>query len=481
MAKKKVLLTGASGSMGGEAFKELLRRKDKYDIVLLLRPRLQNRIAFRKYDGKNGVRIVWGNLGNYEDVLKAVSGVDHVLHAAAFISPRADRDPRRCGWSNKTGTENIVRAIKEQPNCDDIRLVSVGSVAEYGDRLPPVHWLKVGDPMISSIGDYYAVTKMWAERAVIESGLKYWAILRQTFIAIPRIYAIMDPIMFHQPLNTHIEIITVEDAGYGLAQTLECPDEFYGRVYNMAGGPSCRVVYSDYMNRFFKIFGMGDFRKVLPRNWFALRNFHCGWYMDTWILNEYLGHWRQSTEDQLKQGEEATPAILKYGGKIAPSSVAKAFMRLMADPVKWINRNDKEKICAFLGSREKWEQIGGWDEYSFERDERDLRVETDPLTKQYTLSDMQELAKSRGGECLSKEYADLKTRMNWKCAFGHEWEATPKSPLTGHWCPECMPPPWKWDEVAKKDPALANIYYNTHDKDESQCVDWLYRPLDFLK
>jgi nucleoside-diphosphate-sugar epimerase len=351
--------------MGGVAFKELLNRRDKYDIVLLLRPRMQNKIAFGKYDGKNGVKIVWGNLGNYEDVLKAVNGVDHVLHAAAFISPRADRNPKRCGMSNKTGTENIVRAIKQQPNHDEIRLVSIGSVAEYGDRLPPVHWIKVGDPIWVSVGDYYGVTKMWAERAVIESGLKYWAILRQTFIAIPRIYAIMDPIMFHQPPNTHIEIITVEDAGYGLVQTLECPDDFYGRVYNMGGGPSCRVVYSDYIGRFFEIFRMGDYRKILPRNWFALRNFHCGWYQDSWILNKYLGHWRQSAEDQLKQAENATPSIIKYGGKIAPNSAAKAFMRTMADPLKWINRNDKEKICAFFGSREKWEPIGVWDEYSF--------------------------------------------------------------------------------------------------------------------
>jgi len=33
MSKKRVLLTGASGSMGGEALKELLRRKDGYDVV----------------------------------------------------------------------------------------------------------------------------------------------------------------------------------------------------------------------------------------------------------------------------------------------------------------------------------------------------------------------------------------------------------------------------------------------------------------
>jgi thioester reductase-like protein len=46
MSKKRVLLTGASGSMGGEALKELLRRKDDYDVVLLIRPSKQNRRAF---------------------------------------------------------------------------------------------------------------------------------------------------------------------------------------------------------------------------------------------------------------------------------------------------------------------------------------------------------------------------------------------------------------------------------------------------
>ena len=94
--KKRVLLTGASGSMGGEAFKELLRRRDKCDIVLLLRPSKQNREAFGKYDGQSGVTIVWGDLCNPDDVLKAVNGVDHVLHPAALIAPEADDKPKQC-------------------------------------------------------------------------------------------------------------------------------------------------------------------------------------------------------------------------------------------------------------------------------------------------------------------------------------------------------------------------------------------------
>ena len=480
MAKQRVLLTGSSGSMGGEALKELLRRKDKYDVRLLLRPSKKNKKDFNKYEGQEGIEIVWGDLGKLDDVLKAVNGVEHVLHPAALVSPEADHNPPLCNRSNRIGTENIIEAVRRQPgNGDNISLVTISSIAIYGDRLPPKHWVKVGDPLKPSVGDYYAITKMGAERAVIESGLKHWAVMRQTFITIPNILSLMDPIMFHQPPETHIEFITSQDAGYGLVQSIECPDDFYGRVYNMSGGPSCRVVFSDYLDRFFHLLGMKDFAKYVPRNWMATRNFHCSWYMDSWILNKYLGHWRQSYDDHVKQVEQAMPAILrtKVAG-LAPPFAVRLFLKRMAETLKWIENDDKEKVCAFFGSREKWEQIGGWNEYSFERDTRDLRIDVDPLTKKYTLSDMQQLAKSRGGQCLSKEYIDLKTKMKWKCAFGHEWEATPKLPLTGHWCPKCTPTPWNYDATAKADGALADVYYLNHDKDESQCVDYLFCALE---
>ena len=477
MAKKKVLLTGASGSMGGEALKVLLGRKDKYDIVLLLRPSNKNKKGFAKHANQEGIKIVWGDLINPDDVLLAVDGVDHVLHAAAFISPAADHDPEQTRKSNFEGTRNIVEAIKKQPdNGNNIRLVTISSVATYGDRLPPFHWIKVGDPLKPTVGDYYGITKMAAERVVIESGLKYWASMRQTFITIPKIYSLMDPIMFHQPPNTHIEIITSEDAGYGLAQTLECPDEFYGRVYNMGGGPSCRLEYTEYLRDGMEVFGLGDYSKIMPRNWFAIRNFHCGWYEDSWILNKYLGHWRQSYPDQLKQGEAATPWYMKYGGKIAPAFIVKAFMQTMADPYKWIKNNDKEKIKAFFGSREAWEKIPGWDEYVVEEKDKKRETKEDPLTLEYTLVEMQALANSRGGECVSTEYIDIKSKLNWKCGVGHEFEATPRLIIAGHWCNECMPPPWNWDEIAKVDPAIGTLYYNTHDKNESQKVDYLYYP-----
>ena len=55
--REKVLLLGASGSMGLVAFQELWSRVDdegnrKYDIVLLLRPSEKNKKLFSEYQRK---------------------------------------------------------------------------------------------------------------------------------------------------------------------------------------------------------------------------------------------------------------------------------------------------------------------------------------------------------------------------------------------------------------------------------------------
>lgn len=476
MAKQRVFLTGASGSMGGEAFKELLRRRDKYDIVILLRPSKKNKKAFARYEDQEGIKIVWGDLCNPDDVLEAVNGADHVLHPAAFIAPAADRDPPLCKRINCGSTENIIAAIKQQPNNgNDVRFVYVASVAMYGDRLPPIHMVKVGDPLKPSVGDFYATTKIAAEKAVIESDLKYWAVLRQTYIAIPNVLSLMGPILFHQPVNTHIELITSEDAGYGLVQTLQAPDEFYGRVYDMGGGPSCRVVFKDYLEQSMRLFGLGDCRKIMPLNWFALRNFHCCWYQDSYVLNEYLGHWRHSLKDHYRQVQAAIPWYLKLGARIAPRFMVKAFIKRMADPLKWMKNNDEEKIKAFFGSREAWERIPDWDHAVWD-DSAAPEPRKEARPEEYTIKDMQKLAESRGGQCLSTEFSDIKAKLRWKCAFGHEWEATPMLLKAGHWCPDCAPPPWNYDAIAKVDPLLAQVYYNNHDKNEYQNVEYLYCP-----
>ncbi|MFH1127726.1 MAG: hypothetical protein V1718_06465 [archaeon] len=55
-----------------------------------------------------------------------------------------------------------------------------------------------------------------------------------------------------------------------------------------------------------------------------------------------------------------------------------------------------------------------------------------------TIKEMQMLAKIRNGRCLSEKYIDNKTNLRWSCVNGHEWNATPSSIKNGStWCPIC--------------------------------------------
>ena len=102
-SKQVVFLSGASGSMGFEAFKLLWERRGSYDIVLLQRPSRSNKRRFGFYETEagispisgngvvqgSGLKIVWGDALNRADVVEACRGIDWCLHTMAQISPAA--------------------------------------------------------------------------------------------------------------------------------------------------------------------------------------------------------------------------------------------------------------------------------------------------------------------------------------------------------------------------------------------------------
>lgn len=57
--------------------------------------------------------------------------------------------------------------------------------------------------------------------------------------------------------------------------------------------------------------------------------------------------------------------------------------------------------------------------------------------KHKSIHDMKELAKLKDGSCLSEEYQGCEIKLEWKCKFGHIWETTPNTIISGRWCPEC--------------------------------------------
>ena len=60
------------------------------------------------------------------------------------------------------------------------------------------------------------------------------------------------------------------------------------------------------------------------------------------------------------------------------------------------------------------------------------------MVKKLTIEEMQSIAESRGGKCLSKVYLRVDKKLKWQCSKGHIWEAVPNNiKYGGTWCPEC--------------------------------------------
>lgn len=58
--------------------------------------------------------------------------------------------------------------------------------------------------------------------------------------------------------------------------------------------------------------------------------------------------------------------------------------------------------------------------------------------RRLTLSEMQEIAMSKGGRCLSQHYVNANSTLLWECNNGHRWKAIPNSIKRGSWCPICV-------------------------------------------
>jgi len=57
--------------------------------------------------------------------------------------------------------------------------------------------------------------------------------------------------------------------------------------------------------------------------------------------------------------------------------------------------------------------------------------------KRYDITDMQKLAKKNGGFCRSKKYVNEHTKLKWQCKKGHSWKTIPSIVIGGGWCPRC--------------------------------------------
>jgi nucleoside-diphosphate-sugar epimerase len=458
--KKKVFLTGASGNMGQATLNELLQKEDQFEVTALSLPSRKDRQILAPYQ-KKGLKVIWGDLTCYKDVLQGVQGSDYVLHVGGLVSPLADTMPELTMKVNVGGAKNITRAINAQKDPDHIRLVYIGTVAQTGNRPVPIHWGRVGDPIKISTFDTYALSKTIAERVVIDSGLKNWVSLRQTGIARMAASEPLDPIIFHTTLDGVLEWITPKDSGRLLANICgdSVKEDFWGNIYNIGGGAPNRLTNLELFDLLMGATGIENYREVLEPNWFATRNFHGQWFSDSDVLESLVPYRNQTLRQYVDEQKKEVPWFIRLGSSL-PGLVRRKFEEVARGPrgtLDWLSRGYESHIKAYFGSRQKWRSIPEWESLNSDQPS-DIPIELDhgydlsEFKNGFSLKVLQETALFRGGHLLSKKVSrkDWFSPLRWRCHAGHEFPASLNLVLKGgHWCPVCTSDPSSYPVMAE--------------------------------
>lgn len=160
----KVLVTGGAGFIGSNLVRKLLERN--YDVTVLDNMSIGLRDNLPRSDK---VKLLKGDVRNFEQVMSAVRGHQYVMHLAAqaFI-PLSYELPLQVSETNAIGSINVFKACL---NHDIERLVHVSSSEVYGsDKYSP---MDEQHPLCPQ--NTYAVAKaaadMWAQTFYLEHKL----------------------------------------------------------------------------------------------------------------------------------------------------------------------------------------------------------------------------------------------------------------------------------------------------------------------
>ena len=150
----KFLVTGGAGFIGSNITEELLKRG--YSVRVLDNFSTGRRENIKEFE--KDIELIEGDIRSYHTVVKAVNGIDVILHQAALPSvPRSIYDPITTHEVNAGGTLNILNAAKES---GVKKVVYASSSSVYGDNPElPKHEGMMPNPLSP-----YAVSKLAGEK-----------------------------------------------------------------------------------------------------------------------------------------------------------------------------------------------------------------------------------------------------------------------------------------------------------------------------
>lgn len=270
---KKVLVTGAGGSIGINVIKYLLS-EGKYEITALDLRNKNSQKRLKRY--RRRINLIYGDMNDSVLIDALVKDHDYIIHLAGVMPPIADIKHNLSEMVDYKGTENLIKAINMfNP---DVYFIYASSTTIYGSI--PVANVDTKSKLTPL--DYFSKTKFKIEK-LIQAKVKNYVIMRIPFVLTnPETGAFM----YNVKLNSTVEAITDNDAGYMFVNTLNHLNKLNKKIWNATGGEMTTDTYRYILANVLKSYGLSF--KYLLTLLFVDKNFYTHTYPDSEKLENIL-------------------------------------------------------------------------------------------------------------------------------------------------------------------------------------------------
>ncbi len=248
---KKILITGAAGSIGLNVIKYLLA-SGKYEITAL---DLKNKKTIRKLKKyRKRINIIYGDVNDSILMEALVRDHDVVIHLASVLPPLADYSSSIGEIVEYEGCENIIKAINYYN--EKCYFIYASTTSLYDGSLSA----NTKEKIIESELTNYSFNKYKTEN-LIKKKLKNYTILRVPLL----LNELADePFMYNVKSNLVVEVTTSKDAAYAFVKAIDYEKELGKKIFNIGMGEEGRVVYKEILNNILKYYGI-SWKFILSR------------------------------------------------------------------------------------------------------------------------------------------------------------------------------------------------------------------------
>lgn len=311
---KKILVTGASGSIGEWVLKYLLS-EGKYEITALDLKSREVAKKLKKYQRR--INVIYGDIEDQVLVDALIKDHDYVIHLAGIMPPLSNLSISFGNQIDYLGTENIVRSISfYNPECFLIYPSTTTLYEAKKSEIVVSNSIKINEE------DYFGKIKQKCEN-LIKDKLKNYVIFRLPFVLgnLNR-----DKSIYLYKKNEELELITNRDAAYALVKSIEYKKELNKKTKILTGGKGCRINSMDLNIRILETYGYS-----LNRFWntlFKPYSYHGNIFKEDKNLEELLKYQNDSIDS--------------YFMRIKRTTKKRNINRLIAIPLKKKLERDKK-------------------------------------------------------------------------------------------------------------------------------------------